>query len=311
MFEAVNGYRGTEQGPVYFRNVFLFGPEGVPLWGDKIVNRFVNFQDEPLFGWLANHSEKGLSAIEGVCLPLYGDWAENFWHWFNEALPVALAAHQDGFSGTYLVPDRDFAVESLQLIGVQPDRIRRYDGSDYHLECMCIQAKKQGGYGFADLEGLAAIRSIFRSRFVDSSLSHRIYISRNNNPANMRKVTNEEELKELLSRYGFVTLVMEELTLAQQLSYACNAEALLGPHGAGMTHSLFMPTRSLVVEMFAPTYINPCALSACDMLKHRYHQVTSLRHYGEYEHGYDIKAFIPVLELTLRGALQDDSGGAL
>ncbi|OGU10232.1 MAG: hypothetical protein A2075_21505 [Geobacteraceae bacterium GWC2_58_44] len=295
MYEIIDGCRVSEPG--YFSGVFLFGDEGIPLQGNRVINRFTNFPDDQLLIWLMHHQNRELTRIDGVTLPLYGDWSFNFWHWCYEALPMALAAHEGGFCGTYLIPDIAFAADTLKLLGIRPDRIRCAEGSDYYLECMCLLDKRRGSN--ADLQSLSRIRSILRAEFAERSRSHRIYISRNGNPENMRKVFNEAELLTLLERFGFITLRLEDLPLSEQLAYTCNAAALVGPHGAGMTHCTFMPESSLVLEFFAPTYINPCIILACGLLKHRYYQLTSTCLHHGYPLGQDIEAPLPLTELTL------------
>lgn len=302
MYQVTDGCRFSDPAPRFFRGVFLFGEEGIPLQGKNVINRFCNFPNDQLLIWLMYHQNRELVPVEGVTLPLYGDWSENFWHWCYQALPLAVAAEEGGFRGNYLVPAAPFAADTLKLLGIGKDRIRRADGSDYYLECMCLLQKRHGGDP-ANLEALCKVRSVLRGAFSDRSRSHRIYVSRNGSPGNLRQIVNEEELSALLERFGFLTLRLEELTLEDQLAYTCNCTALVGPHGAGMTHCSFMPEGSLVLEHFAPNYINPCVLQACRMFKHRYFQVTSSCGYGGYPHGQDILANLQLVELTLNREL--------
>jgi capsular polysaccharide biosynthesis protein len=302
MYQVINGCE-LEDTPCYFHDVFLFGEEGIPLQGNRVVNRFTNFNDDQLLIWLMHHQNRELVGIDGVTLPLYGDWSGNFWHWCYEALPVALAAHEGGFNGTYLIPDLPFAADSLKLLGIRPDRIRCADGSDYYLKCMCLLGKRRGN-DCAILPALSRIRSIFRSQFSDPQHQHRIYVSRNGTPDGTRQVVNDRELTNLLEQFGFVTLHLESMSLEEQLAYTCNAAALIGPHGAGMTHCNFMPEGSLVLELFAPTYVNPCVLAACHELHHRYFQITSPSLHAGYQQGQDIVAFLQVIDLTLTRELR-------
>jgi hypothetical protein len=298
MYQVINGCAFNDRTPSYFHDVFLFGEEGIPLQGNLVVNRFTNFCDDQLLIWLLHHQNRELVGIDGVTLPLYGDWGGNFWHWCYEALPVALAAHEGGFSGNYLVPDLPFAAESLQLLGIRPDRVIRAGACDYHLKCMCLFNKVRGSDP-AMLPALSRIRSIFRSRFADPRAEHRVYLSRNGHPDTPRRVVNDSRLTELLEQFGFITLHLEKMSLEEQLSHTCNATALIGPHGAGMTHCSFLPENSLVLELFAPSYVNPCVLFACRELRHRYYQITSSCLHVGYPHGQDILASLQIIELTL------------
>lgn len=308
VYEVIDGCTGFDSSPRFFREVFLFGEEGIPIQGNRVINRFTNFKNDQLLIWLMHHEAKHLELIKGVTLPLYGDWSGNFWHWCFQVLPMVLAAHEGGFRGTYLVPDIPFAADTLYLLGIRPDQVRCAENRDYCLECMCLLDKKAGSDP-SNLEALFKIRSIFRSEFAEQSRSHRIYVSRNRNTNSLRKTTNEADLMTLLDRFGFIKLHLEDLSLAEQLAYTCNASALLGPHGAGMTHGIFMQERSLMLELFAPTYVNPCVLPAIKLLKHRYFQVTSPCCHQGYRHGQDIEAYLQLVELTLDRELGDPLDG--
>ncbi|MBU5611472.1 glycosyltransferase family 61 protein [Geomonas azotofigens] len=305
MYQVFNGC-SIPQGPLLFKDVFLFGEEGIPLQGNRVINRFLNFADDQLLIWLLHHENRPLVALDGVVLPLFGDWSGNFWHWCMEMLPMALSAHEQGFTGTYLVPPAPFAADSLLLLGIRPEQIRRVEACDYHLQCLCL-FPRQTGHDDAGTAARTRIRTVFRSLFANGKSSGHLYISRNGGaPETMRKVVDEERLLELLQRFGFTMLRLEELSLSEQLSYTCNAETLLGPHGAGMMHCAFMPERSLVIELFAPTYINPCILLPCRQLRHRYFPLTSACHYNGYPYGYDIDPHLTTLEMTLERELSDN-----
>ena len=298
MYEVIDGCRWSGK-PRLFRKVFLFGEEGIPLQGNKVINRFTNFPDDQLLIWLMHHENRELVHLDGVVMPLYGDWCFNFWHWCNEILPMALVAHEGGFKGTYLAPANPYAAESLRLLGIRPEQIRIAGDCDYHLDCMCLVPKSRG-YDAAEFASRLRVGSILRAR---KAAGYRLYISRNGSPDTMRKVVDEKALLSLLEPYGFVMLRMEDLSLSEQLSYTCNATTLLGPHGAGMAHCAFMPERSLVIELFAPSYVNPCILLPCRHLRHRYYQVTSNCTYGGYQHGTDIDVQQQILEMTLEREL--------
>lgn len=302
MYQVFDGCAGSQDGPVFFKDVFLFGEEGIPLQGNRVINRFVNFPNDQLLVWLMEHENRELVGLDGVVLPLYGDWAFNFWHWCTEMLPMAFTAHQGGFTGTYLVPKTPYAADSLRFLGIRPDRIQVAEDCDYHLESMCL-VRKVTGHDPATMEARGRIAQTFRKAFGRPGPRHNLYITRNSHPDTMRKVLNEEDLLALLQRYDFITLRLEDLPLAEQLSYTCNATTLLGPHGAGITHCSFMPERSLVIELFAPTYITPCNILPCRQLHHRYFQLTSSCHYHGYSHGYDIMVNLQMLEMILEREL--------
>ena len=81
----------------------------------------------------------------------------------------------------------------------------------------------------------------------------RIFISRRG--AKVRKIVNEDEVEGILSRNGFSILRMEDYTLEEQISLSSQADVILGPHGAGLTNSVFCKPNATLVEIFAPQYV--------------------------------------------------------
>lgn len=72
-----------------------------------------------------------------------------------------------------------------------------------------------------------------------------------------RKFKNEDEiLKTLASVFAgdFIRpIIMEQMSMKQQLDVISDTDVLVGMHGAGMTHSLFLPKHAVVLEFF-PNY---------------------------------------------------------
>lgn len=87
----------------------------------------------------------------------------------------------------------------------------------------------------------------------NSAPRERILISRKN--AKFRKITNENDLYDILKTHGFKSVVMEDLTLSQQLQLMRNAEFVIGPHGAGMAHMLSCRPGTHLIELSARQYV--------------------------------------------------------
>ncbi len=83
--------------------------------------------------------------------------------------------------------------------------------------------------------------------------TNRIYISRSN--AKYRHIFNEDAVVALLSQYGFVSVALETLSVAQQATLFSEAEAIIGAHGSGLTNLVFCSPGTVVVELFSPYYL--------------------------------------------------------
>ncbi len=100
------------------------------------------------------------------------------------------------------------------------------------------------------------LRSLFlKSETIEKSSSkpQRIYISRN--LASWRRVVNEEEVVNVLEKFGFISLTLESMSIAEQALYMAAAKVILAPHGAGLTNLVFCSPGTKVIEIFSPKYI--------------------------------------------------------
>lgn len=75
----------------------------------------------------------------------------------------------------------------------------------------------------------------------------RIYISRSK--ANIRRISNENDLIKLLKKNGFVILNLEDLPVHEQAEFFCNAKIIIGPHGSGFSNLIFSNPGTCIVEI--------------------------------------------------------------
>ena len=92
-------------------------------------------------------------------------------------------------------------------------------------------------------------------------ISRKDYVTKQGYPKRLtlRKFYNDEELIDALkSSYRHVRIqqvYLEELSLEKQLSLITRTDVLIGMHGAGLTHALFLPPHAGVIELI-PKYWN-------------------------------------------------------
>ena len=84
----------------------------------------------------------------------------------------------------------------------------------------------------------------------------RNYVAHPRNPQGrvQRKIKNEDELEESL-KLEFPSLIIRGLQLdtysmREQLKIVTGTDILIGMHGAGLVHSLFLPSHGALVELF-------------------------------------------------------------
>ena len=81
----------------------------------------------------------------------------------------------------------------------------------------------------------------------------RVFISRGQR--GLRTLLNEGDVVQELKARGFETVFLENMSLSAQVATLCNAEAVVAPHGAGLTNAAFCNPGTKVIEIFSPHYL--------------------------------------------------------
>jgi len=206
-----------------------------------------------------------------------------------EALPQFFLFESIGFDGKYIIPRSDpFIKDSLTLLGISADRLIEYT-APFVVKNMYVCEK----FYHSKLYEFTGVLDLLRNTFLErvsvskrSSLPTRLYIPRRHN---------------LLNPYGFQSIHLEDLGLAEQIAVASESDTLFGPHGAGFVCSLFMRPNSTVVEFFSNLYINPCVLHIARHLKHKY--IPMPEYLNTDKGNTDISAPLHVVTTVLQGHL--------
>jgi len=181
-----------------------------------------------------------------IGIPVLPYW-RNYYHWTMECLPkLQWLEHrycQGKKSPKVLVPSNlsSWMEESLALLDIK--NIYRCDADIYTVEELLVP--KSPPPSRADCQW---IRKQMLAR-VDKreQTGKRIYISREN--ANRRRVKNRATVGNILADFGFQSYVLEEMSVKRQVDLFTQAEAIVGPHGAGLTNMIYAPD-PVVIELF-------------------------------------------------------------
>jgi capsular polysaccharide biosynthesis protein len=74
----------------------------------------------------------------------------------------------------------------------------------------------------------------------------------------LRPLLNEDEVIAKLAFLGFVPVKPETFTPADQLRLFRGAEAIVAPHGAGLTNIGYCRPGTILLELFMDAYVNWC-----------------------------------------------------
>jgi capsular polysaccharide biosynthesis protein len=112
------------------------------------------------------------------------------------------------------------------------------------------------------------IRSVRDGFARPGAARRRVFVTRRS--ARGRRLREEEALLAALAPRGFEAVAMETLTFDQQVSLMGETEAIVAPHGAGLTNMIFCPPGATVVEIADADYPNPNFYALAAALVHDY-----------------------------------------
>ena len=93
---------------------------------------------------------------------------------------------------------------------------------------------------------------------LNTDYSERIYISRQQ--ASYRRIVNDEEVLEYLEKFGFRSVKLETMSIADQAACLAAAKVVVAPHGGGLTNLVFCSPGTKVIEIFSPLLRSPLLL---------------------------------------------------
>lgn len=206
-------------------------------------------------------------------LALTDENANGFFHWFCDELPkleaLLASAPEELERRTLLIPamaDYSYVRPSLEPYGIPNLRILGPREKARCEDLLWIPPVSPTGNYRPPL--MRSLRDRLRRHFgapadgaagtgqaadgvppgaLRPNAGRRLFISRAEAP--WRKIANEADLAPALERYGFERVVMERLSLAEQIRLVSEAQIVVGNHGAGLTHILWLNPGSRVLEL--------------------------------------------------------------
>lgn len=161
-----------------------------------------------------------------------------FFHWYVEKLPAMISLLQEVPSNlSVLFGDHNayFQDETISLYPNMQSEIIRI-GDVVFVEKLLVREGSIRQLAQRRLNAIVYDPLVVEAcaRANNFNLGKKIYISRR--LASRRRMFNEPELESRLQDLGFAIVRLEELSVAQQISLFHNAELVVGPHGAGLSH---------------------------------------------------------------------------
>lgn len=247
---------------VYLKNASVLGPQG-----------WVLDQDNGFFSELTHSDRKGINGsnslfkrkrfptpekLSGKYVTLCYPYSPNWYHWLIQSLPrlKLIEKHLVNIDGV-IVPEsnqQQAILQSLEYFGIPENKIcilgnRKITTDELFIPHYFSQFNTP--FWVSDF-----FRSVAHSKLGEQQKKQRIYISRND--SSRRRCLNEDDLLNSLAEFNFEKVVLSELSFSDQVATFYNAEIVIGPHGAGLSHCLFCPPNASLVELLpTPDLLNP------------------------------------------------------
>jgi hypothetical protein len=229
-------------------------------------------EQEPDDHWLFHQAELPpiTSTSEAyAALTIKPVWSSTYYHWMFEVLPrfeLLWRAETDVDNYVLHPHPLPFQQETLRILGVQNDVIETTGPFHVEPERLVVPSYVPS---MAPTWACEFLRRTFLKNGA-SSADERLYISRATAPRG-RRVENEERVLEILTRFGFRSIELDSLSVADQAELFAAAECVVAPHGAGLTNLVFCRPGTTVIELFAPRYVHPMYWMVSSRCRLEYH----------------------------------------
>ena len=214
---------------------------------------------------LKKGTPKYLKKINGSVASLLtgGAGNHNYFHWMFDVLPRLEILNKSNIVQDidyYLLPNinKKFQKDSLDLLEIDEDK--RLSSLSYrHISANTIVTVDHPyvlkNDATNEIQNIPLwISQWLRKSFLinikkNNQLPKKIYISRKDTSSDLRKVINESEVINLLKKNDYISVVLSELKLIDQINLFYNAESIVGLHGAGFANIVFCKSKTKILEL--------------------------------------------------------------
>jgi len=192
-----------------------------------------------------------------------------FAHWMMDMLPRIGLLEDAGISldqiDKFFVnsPNLPYQRQTLEALGIPGSKI--IDCVTHpHIKADCLVVPSPVSGVFASSSETC---NFLRQRFLndgggpDADYPKRIYISRAN--TSHRRITNENEVINELSAYGFVAVEPQNMSLAQQSQLFAAADVIVMPLGSAMANTVYCHPNAKIIEILSPRAVQACTWAVC------------------------------------------------
>ncbi len=204
----------------------------------------------------------------------YNPWGTGYGHWITETL-VRVYMIKDYLSKCiFILPKNINNNMLLSLKAFDIKDICYIDEMEYFVVPRLIMPSMAAPTGNYNENLMKELRNLYLRYYCLDKITpqRRIYMSRAKAPK--RKIINEAEIINVLEKYNFETIYVEELSFEDQVRLCSESSHLISIHGATLANMLFMHDKTSVMEIKNENdYHNNCYYSLSSALNINYYYI--------------------------------------
>ncbi len=187
-----------------------------------------------------------------------------YFHWMFDVITRFDLLQRSGLRETidkFVVnaSDSSYQAETLETLGIPQDKLLE-SRCNLHITAdkLIVPSISYDGSGAVSKWKCEYLRQTFlkEQQPLSTDYSERIYISRQQ--ASYRRIVNDEEVIKYLEKFGFRSVKLETMSVAEQAACLAAAKVIVAPHGGGLTNLVFCSPGTKVIEIFSPLYVPHC-----------------------------------------------------
>jgi capsular polysaccharide biosynthesis protein len=198
--------------------------------------------------------------LDGLSVSLLQPFTDNYYHFRLQCMPRIKLVRQmfkDEEISHWIVPPMrwQFHRSLLAAAGIDPDKIVEASCNNEFIVDKLILPRIPGENHLTTKWACAYTAALVQPAD-DLGFGEKIFVDRGNGSG--RRLVNEREVIAHLEKNGFKSVVMNELTIAEQASVFHNAKVIVGVHGAALTNLIHAPSNARVIELLPANYLTSC-----------------------------------------------------
>lgn len=211
--------------------------------------------------------------INTPCISISNGWYDSYYHFTLECLPKLFLMRDYVNTSTVIFPSKhsSYHKQWFKILGV--NNIKYINENEVVKTTLALSTT----FAARDLNHHTAITPEFRNWVLskienkESVSLKKILIGRSK--ANYRTLVNNNDVIQLLTKYGFTYVEMEDFSVEEQIKLFYNAEQIVSVHGAALTNIAFCKPDTNIVDLMHNDFKQLCFLKLAIVLKLKYHIV--------------------------------------